>query len=391
MRVLMVTRETGEDRRYGLGKSLQPLFEPLRAAGVEPRYFCQEDLTAAAIEGRRRHFERLSRLPLVRGRAVRVNLVSAWLERLHMGLAAASVAVADGYSHVHAHDPWLACGVMLGLRRHGARNIRWGLTQHGFGSYSHATHEDGLTQGARAQAWMRRIERFVCSRAQWVMAPTAASLAQLARDLGLGSTPPHWHTVPHARPALEAPGGQARQDARAASGRSDGELVVLAVGRLVPLKCFDRVVRACAAVGDARVRLQLVGAGDSGGLQALAQSLGFGPNLTIEAARDVTRHFHAADIYLSASSTESFGIANLEALCAGLPAVCSAVGGVPEVVSDGGWLVPNDVETLTRTLGALVADPALRAIWAQRALARTARWPTPQDIAQRYVAIYQAA
>ena len=391
MRVLMVTRETGEDRRYGLGKSLQPLFDPLRAAGVEPRYFCQEDLTAAALDQRQRHFDRLSRLPLIRGRGARLNLVRAWLERLHVGLAAAKVAVTEGFTHVHAHDPWLACGVMLGLRRQGARHVRWGLTQHGFGSYSHATHEDGLVQGARAQAWMRRIERFVCGRAQWVTAPTAGALSQLARDLGLPAQPAHWHVVPHARPVLAAPGEQARQEARAAFGWSDGDLVVLAVGRLVPLKCFDRIVRACVAAGDTRIRLQLLGAGEADGLQALAQRLGFGDRLRIEAAHDVAPYFQAADIYMSASSTESFGIANLEALCAGLPAICSAVGGVPEVIGDAGWLVPNDADTLARALAALASDPPLRAMWGQRALTRAALWPTCEDIAQRYVAIYQAA
>src|SRR6185369_7940363 len=121
-----------------------------------------------------------------------------------------------------------------------------------------------------------------------------------------------------------------------------------------PLKCFDRIVRACAAQGDPRIRLVLLGTGDSAGLQSLAHDAGFGAQLRIDATDDVAPYFHAADIYLSASSTESFGMANLEALCAGLPAICSAVGGVPEVVGDGAWLLPNDVETLARALGALV-------------------------------------
>lgn len=391
MRVLMVTRETGEDRRYGLGKSLLPLFEPMKTAGVDVRYFCQEDLSASALARRQRRMESLSRLPLIRGRGDRLNLVRAWLERLEVGFAAAQLAAAEGYTHVHAHDPWLACGVALGLRRYRAGKIRWGLTQHGFGSYSHATHEDGLVQGLHTQTWMRRIERAITARAQWVTAPTAASLAQLARDLGLPRTPAHWHCVPHARPALAAVDSQARQSARDALGWNPEDLVVLGVGRLVPLKCFDRVVRACAAQGDPRVRLLLLGAGDAAGLEAVAHSVGFGARLRIEATHhDVAPYFHAADVYLSASSTESFGMANLEALCAGLPAICSAVGGVPEVVGDGGWLVPNDVATLTHALGALMANPQWRELWAGRGLERAAQWPGAQEVAEKYVAIYQA-
>lgn len=391
MRVLMVTRESAEDRRYGLGRSLAPLLAPLAAAGAEVRYFSADDLDAAGVARRQARVARWEHWPALAGRPNRINLLRAWSERLHVGFAAARVAAREAYTHVHAHDPWLACGVALGLRRHGAVDIRWGFTQHGFGSYSHATHEDGLEQGPAAQALLRRIERWATRRARWVTAPTHAGLAQLARDLGLPAIPAHWHCVPHARPALAAPTAAQRAAARASLGWTDEDLVVLAVGRLVPLKCFDRIVQACAAQRDPCLRLQLLGGGDAAPLRELAQSLGFGDRLHVTSTDDVTPFFHGADIYLSASSTESFGLANLEALCAGLPAVCSAVGGVPEVMGDGAWLVPNDTPTLARTLAALLAEEPLRRQWAARALARAAGWPSPEEIARSYVAMYQAA
>jgi glycosyltransferase involved in cell wall biosynthesis len=105
----------------------------------------------------------------------------------------------------------------------------------------------------------------------------------------------------------------------------------------------------------------------------------------------VTPYLHGADIYASASSTESFGLANLEALCAGLPAICSAVGGVPEVMGDGAWLVPNDVASIAGALSALIADIALRRSWTERALARAAKWPAQESIANQYLDIYRAA
>lgn len=391
MRVLMVTRESAEDRRYGLGRSLAPLIAPMAAAGAPVRYFCADDIEPAAAQRRRQRVERWERFPLVAGRPNRINLLRAWSERLQIGFEAARVARLEAYTHVHAHDPWLAAGVALGLRRHGASGVRWGLTQHGFGSYSQATHEDGLEQGPAAQAWLRRIERFTSLHARWVTAPTQAALAQLARDLALSRVPAHWHCVPHAKPPLAARTSTTREAARAALGWGHDQLVVLAVGRLVPLKCFDRIVRACAAQQDPRVRLQLLGGGDAAPLQAMAQSLGFGHRLHVTSTDDVTPFFHGADVYMSASSTESFGLANLEALCAGLPAICSAVGGVAEVMGDGAWLVPNDTDTLTRTMSALRADESLRTHWAARALARAAGWPPPEDIARKYVAIYQAA
>ena len=389
-RLLMVTRETAQDRKYGLGKSISPLLEPLRGAGLDVRYFCQEDLTPATVARRASRASTLRHLPGLSGHPTRQSLVDAWHERLHVGLEAARTAAAGGYTHVHAHDPWLACGVAWGLWRLGARRIRWGFTEHGFGSYSQATHDDGLTQGPRAMALTRRIERWIAARASWVIAPTAASLAQLARDLGVAAPPAHWRSIVHARPPIAPADAAQRQAARESLGWTGDDIAVLAVGRLAPLKCFDRVVRACASQNDARIRLLILGAGDATALNVLVRELGFESRLTIEATQDPAPYYHAADIYMSASSTESFGMANLEALCAGLPSICSAVGGVPEVVGHGAWLLPNDTNSLTLALSALRTDASLRDSWSRRALERTAAWPSAEQVAKDYVAIYQA-
>src|SRR3569832_1007643 len=100
----------------------------------------------------------------------------------------------------------------------------------------------------------------------------------------------------------------------------------------------------------------LLGSGDAEPLRAQAHAAGF-TNLRVESTDDVAPYFHAADIYVSASSTESFGLANLEALCAGLPSICSAVGGVPEVMGDAAWLVDGETDTLANALREWVANP----------------------------------
>ena len=159
----------------------------------------------------------------------------------------------------------------------------------------------------------------------------------------------------------------------------------------MPLKCFDRLIAACAKAFVPNLRLAILGGGDASGLQAIAASHGLADRVQFAFVDDVAPWLHGADAYVSASSTESFGLANLEALCAGLPAICSPVGGVPEVVGDGAWLVPNETQDLSRAIAALAADAALRQDWARRAAARAASWPTAQDITQSYVDIYQAA
>ncbi|MES2785093.1 MAG: glycosyltransferase family 4 protein [Pseudomonadota bacterium] len=391
MRVMMVTRETGPDRRYGLGRSLMPVVEAMRARGIAVRYLCQDDITSGQLQYRENMIRRFSTWPGLRRRADWMAIVRAWIERLQVGVTAARLAREEHYTHVHAHDPWLALGVWFGLFGSGKR-VRWGVTEHGFGSYSMATHQDGLTQGPWMQRLMRRIETTVLARADWVIAPTQACLVELARDLCVASPPRHWHAVPHARPAVEPGAPEKREQARALLGWRADEFVVLGVGRLVPLKCFDRVIEACAEVAKEfpSLRLVLLGGGDPAELKAVAASQGFAHRVEFAFVDDVTPYLHAADVYVSASSTESFGLANLEALCAGLPSICSPVGGVAEVVGDGAWLVPGESAALANSIAALARDASLRQDWARRALARSGSWPAASEITKRYVEIYQA-
>ena len=63
----------------------------------------------------------------------------------------------------------------------------------------------------------------------------------------------------------------------------------------------------------------------------------------------VQEFLNSADVLLLPSDLESFGLAALEGMACGVPAVCSRVGGVPEVLTDGveGFLVaPRDVKTM---------------------------------------------
>ena len=72
---------------------------------------------------------------------------------------------------------------------------------------------------------------------------------------------------------------------------------------------------------------------------------------------------NCADVLLLPSDLESFGLAALEGMACGVPAVCSKVGGVPEVFTDGveGFLVPpRDVKTMAARALEILSDPAKR-------------------------------
>ncbi|MEO6700718.1 MAG: glycosyltransferase family 4 protein [Jatrophihabitantaceae bacterium] len=80
--------------------------------------------------------------------------------------------------------------------------------------------------------------------------------------------------------------------------------------------------------------------------------------------------FADADVYLSPATLESFGIAALEARCAGLPVVAFAGTGVSDFIrhADNGLLVADDAE-MTDAITSLVRSPEVRAALTARNLA----------------------
>jgi hypothetical protein len=159
-----------------------------------------------------------------------------------------------------------------------------------------------------------------------------------------------------------APAGEA--GSRAALGLAAGPTVV-SVGRLVPIKGLDLLVRACAPrAGDAApIQLVLVGDGpERARLAALARRLGVALRLPGVVPRDdVGAWLRAADLYAQPSRTlpngrsEGLPVATLEALAVGLRAVVSDSGGLRELPARGASVsvVPaGDVTALARALRA---------------------------------------
>jgi glycosyltransferase involved in cell wall biosynthesis len=76
---------------------------------------------------------------------------------------------------------------------------------------------------------------------------------------------------------------------------------------------------------------------------------------------DVADELPHADVFLLPSVTESFGVAALEAMSAGVPVVAYRVGGIPDVVGEAGTLVePFDVGAFADAVLAIVGDQARR-------------------------------
>jgi glycosyltransferase involved in cell wall biosynthesis len=99
-----------------------------------------------------------------------------------------------------------------------------------------------------------------------------------------------------------------------------------------------------------------------------------------------------ADLFVFASSCETFGIALLEAMATGVPIACSARSSLPETLKDGGeYFDPQDPQSIAQAINRLVNDPKNRAMHSARAKALAAQysWPrcaasTWQFVAQTY-------
>jgi len=161
--------------------------------------------------------------------------------------------------------------------------------------------------------------------------------------------------------------------------RSEAPHVVV-VGRLVPHKRVEHVLRAAAVLRRQHpdLRVSIVGDGWwSGRLRRVADTLGVSDLVDFRGFVDEkTKHevYGSAWVLALPSLKEGWGIVVMEAATHGVPAVAyRAAGGVTESIVDGttGVLVDGGVSDYTRALGALLADPEELSRMGTQARART--------------------
>ena len=93
---------------------------------------------------------------------------------------------------------------------------------------------------------------------------------------------------------------------------------------------------AMALLAPAKVRLLVVGSDVGEPYAAAASQLGvLDCCIWQPALANVLDCYAAADVYVSPSQEDSFGLPVLEAMACGLPVVTSAAAGVSELVKDG--------------------------------------------------------
>lgn len=275
---------------------------------------------------------------------------------------------------VRRHRPTVVLGMMtrssilaiLAAGRHGCRVI---ATEH--------THPPIQ---ALPPMW-QRLRRWTYPRAQAVVALTHGTARWLDDHLpGVRA-----QVIPN---AVDWPLADAEPALSAT--RPEGRYRLLAVGRLHPVKGFSCLLRAFAPLAGLFPEwdLTILGEGtERAALEALRDELGLRDRVNLPGrVGNIGAWYAASDLYVLSSVAEGLSNTLLEAMASGLPCVAfDCDTGPREIIRDGidGVLVRpvQDAEALAARLSELMADAALRARYAHRAVDVRDRFGTARVMA----------
>lgn len=144
-------------------------------------------------------------------------------------------------------------------------------------------------------------------------------------------------------------------------------LLLVTVGRLVARKGLDDALRVVAGLEDLDAHIAVVGDGPLGDeLRRLADRLGVADRvhfLGYVPEETKWQVLACADVYVSTTRHEGFGLVYLEAMLSGLPVVTYARGGQTDFLAhgeSGALLDPGDRSGLAAAVRALAGDPERR-------------------------------
>ena len=198
-----------------------------------------------------------------------------------------------------------------------------------------------------------------------------------------------------------------RASARRIVGVTGTEPVVLQLGRMVPRKGVDTVIRGVARLRHEhgiRARLLIVGGEtrdpdpvatpEIGRLMRIADEERIAHAVTFVGSRgrhELRAYYAAADVFVTTPWYEPFGITPVESMACGTPVIGAAVGGIKATVRDGqtGFLVPpKDSDALAGRLVTLLRDASLRSQMSRNALRRANAHYTWATVTERVADVY---
>lgn len=216
--------------------------------------------------------------------------------------------------------------------------------------------------------------------------------------------PGRWHVLhPGVDSARFARNDEERLRIRERLGIGTHDLALLFVGMNFEHKGLETAIRAiaraAASPGAPTIRLIVVGRGDAVRYREIASALGLKGRVAFEGLCEsrIESYYHAADAFIMLSAYETFCMAALEAMAAGIPVIITDRMGICDLVRDGehGIVVPSDAGEGTVSAAILrLTDPSLRARMGEQAsaVARAHDWgAVTSRLEEEYVRAVQRA
>jgi glycosyltransferase involved in cell wall biosynthesis len=173
---------------------------------------------------------------------------------------------------------------------------------------------------------------------------------------------------------------------------------LLYVGNEQPRKNLKVLLNALVILKAQGHRLRLIKVGGAGGDRWRKRFLDEIRALKVDAdvrivdsvpEADLALFYSAADLYVTPSLLEGFGLPVLEAMACGTPVVCSRAGSLPEVAGDAAILVEaRDAEAFSAAITNVLHDDSLRAELKQRGFERAAIFDWRRT-AEETLAVYE--
>jgi glycosyltransferase involved in cell wall biosynthesis len=288
---------------------------------------------------------------------------AAALWQAHTLLKPAHTAVIDGFC-LYAFD-----GLEESLRTHGA-----------IGMVHHPMSLEPQLPPAEQDAFAA-IEQRVLPGLARIIVPSESLRSRLTAS----------PTLPQGAVEAVTPG---IPDAVRSTGSGGRRCHLLSVGSLIPRKGHDTVLRALRGLDDLDWTLTICGdaeidPGHAAALRALAESSDLGGRVVFAGACDPSRLqslWHSADIFVSGSCFEGYGMAVAEAVRRGLPlAVTSGAAAIEVLPLEGSVIVqPGDHVQLSKALRRLIFSATLRHALAEASWEAGRAFPTWAEQGRRF-------
>lgn len=255
---------------------------------------------------------------------------------------------------------------------------------------------------ARRNPLFTAVARQILQYAQGV---TVCSPDLYEGALALGASPDAIHMIPWGADPLFFAHPKNLNGLRDRLGLTEGESVILALGRLVGKKGFDVLIHAMPHIlcCHPQARCVIIGDGpEASRLQALADTLGVSEQVLFPGSipwNQVPAYLHLGDVFVApsvhdAGNLDGLPTVVLEAMAAGRPVVASNVAGLPLVVSHGetGLLVPErDPIALAEAVSYLLQYPEVRQRFGEAGRQRVLRELNWETVARRFLTLYHSA